>query len=51
VEAQDLMQEVWLKAAHGLGRFERRSAFRIWLMGIARNQFRELARFCVISIR
>ena len=44
VEAEDLMQETWLKAARGLARFEWKSAFLSWLMGIALNQFRELAR-------
>jgi len=44
VEAEDLMQETWLRAARSLGRFEWKSAFCTWLMGIALNQFRELAR-------
>jgi RNA polymerase sigma-70 factor (ECF subfamily) len=43
-EAEDLMQETWLSASRGLARFEWKSAFRTWLMGIALNQFRELAR-------
>jgi len=43
-EAEDLMQETWLRAARGLAGFEWKSAFRTWLMGIALNQFRELAR-------
>jgi len=44
VEAEDLMQETWLRAARGLKRFQWKSAFRTWVMGIALNQFRELAR-------
>jgi len=44
MEAEDLMQETWLRAARGLTRFQWKSAFRTWLMGIALNQFRELAR-------
>jgi RNA polymerase sigma-70 factor (ECF subfamily) len=43
-EAEDLMQETWIRAAHGLAKFEWRSAFRTWLMGIALNQYRDLAR-------
>jgi RNA polymerase sigma-70 factor, ECF subfamily len=44
VEAEDLVQETWLRAARGLARFRWTSAFRTWQMGIALNQFRELAR-------
>lgn len=44
VEAEDILQDAWLKAARSLARFEWRSEFRTWLMGIAFNQFRELAR-------
>lgn len=43
-EAEDILQDAWLKAARSLARFEWRSEFRTWLMGIAFNQFRELAR-------
>lgn len=43
-EAEDLLQETWLRAAQGLGGFQWRSAFRTWVTGIALNQFRELAR-------
>jgi len=43
-EAEDLTQETWLRAARGLGRFQWKSAFRTWLIGIALNQYRELAR-------
>jgi RNA polymerase sigma-70 factor (ECF subfamily) len=44
LEAEDLTQEAWINAAHGLSRFEWRSEFRTWLMGIALNRFRERAR-------
>jgi RNA polymerase sigma factor (sigma-70 family) len=44
MEAEDLMQETWLRAARGLTRFQWKSAFRTWLTAIALNQFRELAR-------
>jgi len=44
VEAEDLLQETWLRAARGLGGFAWKSAFRSWVTGIALNQFRELAR-------
>jgi len=44
VEAEDLMQETWLRAARRLATFQWRSTFRTWLTGIALNQFRELAR-------
>jgi len=43
-QAEDLTQETWLRAARGLGRFRWKSAFRTWLLGIALNQYRELAR-------
>ena len=44
VESEDVMQDAWLKAARSLARFEWRSEFRTWLMGIAFNQYRETAR-------
>jgi len=44
VEAEDLMQETWVKAARALAHFEWKSAFRTWVMGIAMNQYRELTR-------
>ncbi len=43
-EAEDVMQEAWLRAARGLQHFEWQSSLRTWLSGIALNQFRELAR-------
>lgn len=43
-EAEDVMQETWMRAARGLGSFRWESAFRSWLTGIALNRVRELAR-------
>jgi len=43
-EAEDLLQETWIRAAHGLANFEWRSAFQTWLIGIALNQYRNAAR-------
>lgn len=44
VEAEDVLQETWLRAAKGLGQFRWESAFRSWLTGIALNRVRETAR-------
>lgn len=43
-EAEDVMQETWLRAARALGAFRWESAFSSWLSGIALNRVRELAR-------
>jgi RNA polymerase sigma-70 factor (ECF subfamily) len=43
-EAEDVMQETWMRAARGLQGFRWRSAFRSWLTGIALNRVREMAR-------
>jgi RNA polymerase sigma-70 factor (ECF subfamily) len=43
-EAEDVLQEAWLRAARGLGGFRWESAFRSWLTGIALNRVREMAR-------
>jgi len=43
-EAEDVMQEAWLRAARALGAFRWESAFSSWLSGIALNRVRELAR-------
>jgi len=43
-EAEDLVQETWLRAARGLERFRWRSPLRTWLLGIAANVRRERAR-------
>lgn len=44
VDSEDLMQETWLAAVHGLAQFRWTAAFRTWLMGIALNQFRGMLR-------
>lgn len=43
-EANDALQDVWLRAARDLPRFRGRSAFRTWLFGIAVNRCREILR-------
>ncbi|MGZ7080714.1 MAG: RNA polymerase sigma factor [Thermoanaerobaculia bacterium] len=43
-EANDALQDVWLRAARDLGRFRWQSSFRTWLFGIAVNRCREILR-------
>lgn len=43
-DAEDVVQETWLRAADRLGGFTWRSTFRTWLMGIVVNCARELVR-------
>jgi RNA polymerase sigma-70 factor (ECF subfamily) len=43
-EAEDALQDVWLRAARDLPRFRGASAFRTWLFGIAVNRCREIIR-------
>lgn len=43
-EAEDLMQETWLRAARGLDGFRGDASLRTWLFGIAANVQRERAR-------
>lgn len=43
-EAESAVQETWLRAVRALERFDGRSTFRSWLVGIARNCCREQAR-------
>lgn len=43
-EANDALQDVWLRAARDLPRFRWRSTFRTWLFGIAVNRSREILR-------
>jgi len=43
-EAEDIVQETWMRAARGLEGFRWKSALRSWLSGIALNRVRELAR-------
>ncbi len=43
-EAEDVVQETWMRAARGLEGFRWQSALRSWLSGIALNRVREMAR-------
>lgn len=43
-EAEDVIQETWMRAARGLDGFKWKSALRSWLTGIALNRVREMAR-------
>ena len=43
-EANDALQDVWLRAARDLPRFRGDSAFRTWLFGIGVNRCREILR-------
>lgn len=43
-EAEDVVQETWLRAVRGLPRFRWDSSFRTWLMGIGLNRAREVLR-------
>jgi RNA polymerase sigma-70 factor (ECF subfamily) len=39
-EAEDIVQEVWIRACEGLDRFRWESPFSTWLLGIGLNQVR-----------
>lgn len=43
-DAEDAVQEVWIRAAATLGRFQWASSLRTWLIGIAVNCCREVMR-------
>ena len=43
-EAEDVMQETWLRTARALHRFRWESALSSWISGIALNRVREQAR-------
>ncbi|HUQ83939.1 MAG TPA: sigma-70 family RNA polymerase sigma factor [Gemmatimonadaceae bacterium] len=42
--AADVVQDAWIRALDAAHRFERRSAFRTWIMGILINRVREHSR-------
>jgi RNA polymerase sigma-70 factor (ECF subfamily) len=44
VVAEDVVQDVWLRAVRALGRFRWESSLRTWLTGIALNLVREVVR-------
>ena len=44
-EAQELVQETWIRACESLPKFQYRSSLRTWLKGILVNRFREMARY------
>ena len=43
-DAEDVVQDAWLRAARGLAGFRWRASFRTWLTGIALNRAREVHR-------
>ncbi len=43
-EAEEVVQETWMRAAEALGKFRWESSLRSWLSGIAINRCRELYR-------
>ncbi len=43
-DAEDVVQDTWLRAVRALARFRWESSFRTWLLGIGLNQARELLR-------
>jgi RNA polymerase sigma-70 factor (ECF subfamily) len=43
-DADDVLQEAWLRAATIMSRFRGESAFRTWLTGVALNCYRERRR-------
>jgi RNA polymerase sigma-70 factor (ECF subfamily) len=43
-DAEDVVQDTWIRAVQALPRFRWESAFRTWLVGIGLNRARELLR-------
>jgi RNA polymerase sigma-70 factor (ECF subfamily) len=43
-DAEDVVQDTWLRAVRGLPSFRWESTFRTWLMGIGLNRAREMLR-------
>lgn len=44
-DAEDLMQDTFLAALEGIGRYEGRSSFKTWLLGILFRQSRQRIRY------
>lgn len=44
MDAEDVVQETWIRAVAGLARFRWESSFRTWLIGIGLNQVRKSLR-------
>jgi RNA polymerase sigma-70 factor (ECF subfamily) len=44
MEAEDVLQETWIKAGRGLDQFRWRCSLRSWLIQIALNEIKSLAR-------
>ena len=44
-EAEDVVQEAWIRAVTDLGRFDGRSALRSWLCGIVVNVFPSILKY------
>lgn len=43
-DTEDLVQETWMRAVEGLGKFKWKSSFKTWLFAIAENCLREKFR-------
>ncbi|MEJ2204537.1 MAG: RNA polymerase sigma factor [Gemmatimonadota bacterium] len=43
-DAEDIIQDTWVRAVRGLPRFRWESSFRTWLLGIGLNRAREVLR-------
>lgn len=43
-DAEDVVQEAWIRASEAAGQFRWESGFNTWLTGIAINRFKELLR-------
>jgi RNA polymerase sigma-70 factor (ECF subfamily) len=43
-DAEDVIQDTWVRAVRGLATFRWESSFRTWLLGIGLNRAREILR-------
>ncbi len=43
-DAEDMVQETWLRAVRGIESYQQQSKFETWIMGILINVYRELMR-------